>query len=104
MANFLKRTVDVGGYATTLWTFVPAATQTAITTVLSGMTAYFGYHELGIARAIFLATGVMAFGMCVVFLWLRISQMVGTFQRLSIMGIYVAQAAMDPTKTKVSGI
>ena len=47
MANFLKRTVDVGGYATTLWTFVPAATQTAITTVLSGMTAYFGYHELG---------------------------------------------------------
>jgi hypothetical protein len=73
-------------------------------TTLSGMTVYFGYQELGIARAIFLATGVMAFGMSIVFFWARISQMLSTFQRLSMLGVAVPGASIDAPKGKVTGI
>lgn len=100
MANILKKTIDLGGYATTLWSLVPATAQTTITTGLTIVTAYFGYQELGLARAIFFATGVMAFGMATTFLWFRISQIAGTFQRLSIIGIYVPNASVESQRAK----
>jgi hypothetical protein len=104
MAKWLNKSVNIGGHITTVWSFVPAATQTAITTALSGMTVYFGYQELGIARSIFLGTGVMAFGMSVVFFWARISQMLSTFQRLSVAGFVVPNSGIDAPKNKISGI
>ena len=104
MGSFLKKTIDIGGYVTTVWSFVPAATQTVITTALSGATAYFGYQELGIARSIFFASGVMAFGLASIFFWVRIFQMVGTFHRLTLINLYVANASLDTSKTKVTAI
>ncbi|WP_426525628.1 hypothetical protein [Bradyrhizobium sp. McL0615] len=106
MASFFKRAIEVGGHATTVWTFIPAAVQTAITAALSGVTAYFGYHELGIARAIFLATGVMAFGLSVVFLWVRLSQMLGMYHRLSLASIGTPNVSLDSEQkpTTITGI
>ena len=104
MAKLLKNTINLGGHVITLWSFVPAAAQTAITAGLSAVTAYFGYQELGVARAIFLATGVMAFGMTVTFLWFRLAQIVGTFQRLTLLAFTVPNAAIDAQHGKVKGI
>lgn len=95
MAGFFKRSLEWGGNITNLWIFVPAAWQTAITAALSAVTAYFGYKDFGIAQAVFYASGVMAFGMTVVFLWLRISSLVGVFQRISLVAIAVPNVALD---------
>lgn len=104
MANFFKKTIDLGGTVVTVWSFVPAAIQTTITTALSGVTAYFGYQQLGLARCIFYATGVMAFGMTVVFLWARLSQMLGIFHRLFPATVVVPNVSIDVAKGKVNGI
>jgi hypothetical protein len=106
MAKWFRKSIEAGGHVTTVWSFIPAALQTSVTAGLSGVTAYFGYQELGIARAVFLATGVMAFGLTVTFLWLRISQILGIYQRLSVGALGVPNVALDSSQkpTKVSGI
>lgn len=96
--GFFRRSVDIGGHVTTLWSFVPVAVQTAITGALTAVTAYFGYYEVGIARAIFYASGVLVFGMTFVFLWLRIASIIGIFRRLSIAAFQVPNAGVDKSK------
>jgi hypothetical protein len=75
----LKGTIDLGGTVVSawsvLWTFVPAAWQTAATLALTGAAVYLGIPQVGAAWAIFIASGVLAFGMTTVFLTLRISQL-----------------------------
>jgi hypothetical protein len=104
--GFFKKSFEIGGHVTTFWTFVPAAVQTAISAGLSAVTGYFGYQELGIARAIFLATGVMAFGMMITFLWMRISQISGVYQRISVMAFGVPNFGLDVLRapTVVTGL
>jgi hypothetical protein len=63
--------------------------------VLTVLTAYFGARDTNIAEAIFLATGVLAFGMTVVFLSIRISQLIGIFQRLSVGTLGISAVSLD---------
>lgn len=102
--GIFSKTIDLGGHATTIWSFVPVATQTAVVGLITTVTAYFGFRDMPVATAIFYTIGVLAFGMTFVFLWIRISQMVSVYQRLSIPGMVVASAAIPPPGTKVGGI
>ena len=102
MANFFKRSIEWGGSFTTAWGLLPATWQTAATAAMSGIAVYFGLKEVGIAQAIFYASGVLAFGMSVVFLSLQISQILGMFQRLSISHIGILNVSLLKNNTEVS--
>src|SRR5258708_1100347 len=98
----LKKTIHWASTLSSPSPLLPAAAQTVATGVLSAVTAYFGYYEVGIARAIFFASGVMAFGMTIVFLWLRISSILGVFQRMSVAAIAIPNVAVDSQKGQVT--
>lgn len=66
--------------------------------MVTGVTAWFGFQELGKAQAIFYAMGVLAFGLTCVFLWLRITSIVGIFRRLSVAALQIPNAAVDGSK------
>jgi hypothetical protein len=70
--------------------------------VMSGLTAYFGLGEVGKAQAIYYASGVLAFGMCCVFLSLRIAQILGMFQRLSVAAVGVGNFSMNQNQTVIT--
>jgi hypothetical protein len=91
----LKKPFEWGSNAASAWGLLPATVQTAATAMLAGATGYFGLLEVGIAQAIFYASGVFAFGMTTIYLSLRISQILGQFQRLSIPQIGISSASMD---------
>ena len=69
-----KNTVEWGGNFSNVWGLLPAAWQTFVTAGFTAVTAWFGFKEVGVAQAIFYASGVLAFGMTTVFLSLRIAQ------------------------------
>jgi hypothetical protein len=98
----IKRVFDWGGNFTTVWGILPAAWQTLITGVLTAMTAWFGIKEVGWAQAIFYASGVLAFGMTTAFLSLRIAQVIGMFQRLSIAGFGIVSVSLSRNNSEIS--
>lgn len=89
MAKLFKKSVEWGNNFSNVWGLLPATWQTGMVGVMSGLTVYLGLGEVGKAQAIFYASGVFAFGLGCVFLSLRISQILGMFQRLSIIHTHV---------------
>jgi len=96
-----KSILDVGGHASTLWGILPAAWQTFITAGLTTVTAYFGFKEVGWAWALFLSSGVLAFGMTTVFLSLRISQILGVFQRITIVNFGISSIFLNEKEVEI---
>jgi len=99
--SWVKSTVDFGGNVTSLWGLLPAAWQTFVTAGFTAVTAYFGFKEVGWAWAIFLSSGVLAFGMVTVFLSLRISQILGVFQRLTVAGFGISSIVLNDEDTEI---
>jgi hypothetical protein len=96
-----KNLVEWGGNTYTLWGRLPAAWQTFITAGFTAATAWLGIPEVGLARAIFYSSGVLAFGMTTVFLGLRIGQILGMFQRLSLASFGISSTTLNTDDTKI---
>lgn len=101
MARWVRNTVEVGGNVTTLWGLLPAAWQTLVTAGLTALTAWFSSHEVGIGQAIFYSSGVLAFGMGTVFMSLRISQILGMFQRLTVAGFGISSIVLNDADREI---
>src|SRR5690242_12325707 len=99
--SIFSRLSTWGGNISTLWGVLPAAWQTLVTGVLTAMTAWFGPKEFGWAQTIFYASGVFAFGMVTAFLTLRIAQIVGMFQRLTIAGFGIGSVSMGKNNSEI---
>lgn len=104
----LKGTIDLGGTVVSawsvLWTFLPAAWQTGATLALTGAAVYLGIPQVGAAWAIFIASGVLAFGMTTVFLTLRISQLIGMFQRLSVPAYGISSISLSDNQSEIEHV
>jgi hypothetical protein len=100
-ANPLRNVVELGGNDYTLWGLLPAAWQTFITAGFTAATAWFGIPEVGLARAIFYSSGVLAFGMTTVFLSLRIAQILGMFQRLALASFGITSIILSSDETQI---